>query len=135
MSRLHGRDVMLFDGDCGICTKTAEIIKSLDTKNAFVVEPYFAFSEDELAPFDLDYAQSAEYLRVIAMDGQVYSGAAAVNYIGLRLFPLSLLFALLYIFPFGLFIEAIAYDLIARYRTEISSTLGLTKCAVRQLES
>ena len=132
MSRLIGQDTMLFDGDCGICTKSAQLAEKLDTDNLLQVIPYFDFSESELAAYGLTYADCTEYLRVVTKDGRVYSAANAVNYCGLKLWPLSPLFALLHLFPFILPFEAIVYDLVARNRTKISGMLGLNACTVRR---
>lgn len=130
MSRLVGRDTMLFDGDCGICTKSAQIAERLDQDNLLQIQAYYEFSQEELAVYGLDYDDCTEYLRVVTKDGAVYSGAAAINYCGLKLWPLSPLFMLLHIFPIILPFEAIVYDLIARNRTKVSGMLGLTKCKV-----
>ena len=130
MSRLAGRDTMLFDGDCGICTKSAELARKLDTNNQLQVQAYFEFSEAELAPYGLTYEDCTEYLRVITADGQVYTGATAINYCGLKLFPFSIAVGLLYWLPFLLPFEAIVYHLVATNRTAISSAIGLDACKV-----
>ena len=33
-----GKDYLLFDGDCGICTWSSEIVKRMDAKRLFTVE-------------------------------------------------------------------------------------------------
>lgn len=122
---------VLFDGDCGICTQSAELARRLDRAGLLHIQPYYEYSEAQLATHGLSYELCVDYLQVIGEDGRVYAGHNAVNYIGLRLFPLSIAFALLYLFPPLLWLEAIAYGLIARHRTKISASLGLTACRVR----
>jgi predicted DCC family thiol-disulfide oxidoreductase YuxK len=132
MNRLQGRDTMLFDGDCGICTKSAQWAEALDKDNALQIKAYFEFSEEELAAYGLDYAQCSDYLRVVAADGAVYSGAAAINYCALKLLPSSLPAALLQFMPFILPFEALVYHFVAKNRTQISIRLGLNACKVER---
>ncbi len=132
MNRLHGRDTMLFDGDCGICTKTAQWGEALDKNNDLQIKAYFEFTEEELAEYGLDYEKCAEYLQVVASDGAVYSGAAAINYCAMRLFPTSIPAALLQFMPFILPFEALVYHLVAVNRTQISIKLGLNACKVER---
>ena len=127
------RTAVLFDGDCGICTQFAELARKLDADGVFLIQPYFEFSEDELARYGLSYEKCVDYLQVIGEDGQIYSGHNAVNYVGLRFFPVSVLFGLLYLLPPLLWLEAIGYALVAKNRTKISATLGLNACRVRTI--
>ena len=128
---LAGRDNVLYDGDCGICSWSAQLVGKLDSRGSMNVEPYFSYTEFEISAYGLDYEQCRDYLCVVGADGRVHRGAAAVNYVGLRLFPLSIVFALLHLFPFVLPIEAAVYHLIARNRTKISTLLGMNACKVR----
>lgn len=125
---------VLFDGDCGVCSWSADLVKRLGRPDLFEVVPYFEYTEPELARFGLDYQQCVEYLCVVGPDQRVYKGAAAVNFVGLRLFPFSIAFALLYVFPFVLPLEALVYDAIAKNRTSISGLFGLNACKVRALD-
>ncbi len=95
------------------------------------ITPYFEYGEDQLREYGLDYEQCVEYLCVVTRDGRVLKGAGAVNFVGLRLFPFSIFFALLYLFPFVLPLESAVYDLVARNRTRISGFFGLNACKVR----
>jgi len=122
---------VLFDGDCGICTHFGELAKRLDREGLLQVQPYYEVPEDELRPYGLTYEACVDYLQVIGEDGLVYSGHNAVNYVGLRLFPLSIAFALLYFFPPLLWFEAIGYALVAKNRTKISAKLGMNACRIR----
>lgn len=125
------RHSVLFDGDCGICSWSAQFADRWDKGGDLKVTPYFEYSESELAAYGLDYEQCVEYLCLVTSDGRVLRGSAAVNFIGLRLFPFSVFFALLYFFPFVLPIESLLYDLVASYRTKISGLFGLDACKIR----
>lgn len=125
------RNAILFDGDCGICTQFAEVVQKLDTGGLFLVQPYYEFSQDELALHDLSYEMCVDYLQVIGSAGEIYSGHNAVNYVALQLFPLNIVFGLLYFFPPALWLEAIGYAVVAKNRTKISTLLGLNACRIR----
>lgn len=125
------RNTILFDGDCGICTQSAELARRLDRTGQFTITPYYEFSTEALASYGLSYETCVDYLQVVGEEGQVYSGHNAVNYVGLRLFPVSIAFGVLQFFPPLIWLEAIAYALIAKNRTRISAALGLTACRVR----
>jgi predicted DCC family thiol-disulfide oxidoreductase YuxK len=57
-----GRDYLLFDGDCGVCSRSAEVAKRLDGGHGFIVEPYQAFDESELMRFGIDYEKCSRAL-------------------------------------------------------------------------
>jgi len=56
MIDLGDRGLLLFDGDCGVCSKLAEWAAERDGGRYFRVEPYFEFSEEQLAPYGLNWA-------------------------------------------------------------------------------
>ena len=120
--------LVLFDGDCGICTVAADHARRLDTRGAWRIEPYQSFGAEELAALGLDEAQCAQYLRVVDARGRVHSGALAVNRFLWDVAPWSVLVGLLYVFPALLLAEVAVYELVARNRTKISSWLGLNAC-------
>lgn len=123
----------LFDGDCGICSRLVELGREIDRDGTFIFEPYFRFSEEELAPHGLDHAACSRAARLILPDGTVRSGAFAVNGFLLRFFPLSVIVWLIYLlFPVMVPLEMLGYALVARNRHHISRWLGLSACAVRQ---
>src|SRR2546428_1387757 len=82
-----GRDYLLFDGDCGVCSWSAEVAKRMDRGRGFIIEPYQAFDESELARFGIDYEKCSRALQVITRKGRVYAGAFGVNYFLWRRVP------------------------------------------------
>ncbi|MCI0336167.1 MAG: DUF393 domain-containing protein [Acidobacteria bacterium] len=127
-----GKDYMLFDGDCGICTYSAEIVKKMDEDAQFIVEPYQAFPEDELKKFKITYEKCTKNLQVITSKGRVYAGAFAVNYFLWHQFPWSLLVILIYVLPVLLLFELIGYRLVQRNRYRLSQWFGLKACLLKR---
>jgi predicted DCC family thiol-disulfide oxidoreductase YuxK len=123
-----GKDHLLFDGDCGVCTWSAEWVKRMDRDGQFIVEPYQMFAESELMRFGIDYQDCDRALQVITRRGRVHRGAFGVNYFLWRRFPWSLLVVLIYAIPILLVLELIGYRLVANHRHRISQWFGLKAC-------
>ncbi len=123
-----GRDYLLFDGDCGICTYSAEIVKRMDRDKRLIVEPYQIFSEEELMRVGITYEQCSKAIQVITRKGRVYRGAFGLNYFLWQRFPWSLLVILIYAIPILLLLEIIGYRLIAINRHRISQWFGMKAC-------
>jgi predicted DCC family thiol-disulfide oxidoreductase YuxK len=120
--------MMLFDGDCGICTYFADWVKRIDRRGLFQVCPYQSFSEDVLRRWGITYDDCARKLQVVSRRGRVYRGAFAVNYFGWQYPPWSVAIFLLYVIPPLLVLEIAGYALVARYRTQLSRWFGLKAC-------
>lgn len=135
MNRINlkaGKDYLFFDGDCGICTWSAEAAKRIDAKQQFVIEPYQSFEERELMGFGINYDKCAQKLQVITTQGRVHSGAFGVNYFLWGQFPWILLIAVIYALPLLLLLELIVYRLVASNRHLISNWLGMKACSIRR---
>lgn len=123
--------VMLFDGDCGICSWSAERARRIAQRSGYRVEPYFAFSEEQLADVGLTYEACTVKLKVVAPGGRVWGGAFAVNHFLWKHPPLSVIPVIVAVlFPL-LLVEVVLYKVVARNRHRISRWLGMTACAVR----
>lgn len=129
--QLGEKAYMLFDGDCGICTRAAEWVRKLDTKNLLVIEPYQNFSVTELSDFGINPEQCAKKLQVLTPAGKVYQGAFAVNYVGWQYLPWRLLVLVIYLFPPFLLLEIFGYWLVAKNRARISHWLGMRACLLK----
>jgi predicted DCC family thiol-disulfide oxidoreductase YuxK len=132
MIELGQQAYMLFDGDCGICSWSAERVKKIDRRKLFIIEPYQSFPETELAKFAITYAQCDQKLHVITPRGKVYRGAFAVNYILWQYLPWSLLVFLIYALPPVLLAELLVYDWVARHRSQLSHRFGLQACRLNR---
>lgn len=126
------RDHLLFDGDCGICTYSAELLKRMDRNHQFVIEPYQMFSEEELAPFGITYEKCSRALQVITRKGRVYPGAFGVNYFLWQRFPWTLGVILIYGLPVLLLLELIGYRIVANNRHRLSQWFGMKACLLKR---
>jgi len=125
------RAQLLYDGDCGVCTRLAEILQELDSAHEFAIKPYRSFTEDDLKRYGLSYEDCSNRAYAITPIGKTYGGAFAVNYFFWRRFPWSLLVILIYAFPPLLLAELLCYYLIAKNRYRISRWLGLEACRIK----
>ena len=133
MFKLGTQNYLLYDGDCGVCTKLAERAKKMDRKRRFLIEPYQNFSDQDLSQAGLNQSMCARKLQLIASTGAVYGGAFAVNQFlwtcGLRSV------ALMYAIPPFLLAEVLGYAVFARHRHRISRWMGLNECSVAHRNS
>ena len=123
---------LLFDGDCGVCTYSAELAKQIDRKKRFRIEPYQRFPEEQLRRWGLSYEQCARKVQVLSRRGRAHSGAFGINYFLFSYFPWSLLVILVYAIPVLLLLELIGYALVAKHRHRISRWFGLKACLMKQ---
>ena len=122
--------MLLFDGDCGICTKLAGRAAMIDRRRRFRIEPYQAIEESQLAAHGLDHRRCSRALQLILPDGRTRSGAFAVNGFLAAYMPWRLLVPVVYvIFPL-LVLEVLGYALVARNRHRISRWVGLDACRI-----
>ncbi len=128
----RGRDYILFDGDCGICSYSAEKIKQIDVGSRFIVEPYQAFPEIELKEFGITYAHCDRSLQAITRKGRVYGGALGVNYFLWTRFPWTLVVILIYAIPVLFLLELIGYRLVADNRGRLSQWFGMKACLIKK---
>jgi len=132
MEALGTYDILLFDGDCGICTKSAEIAARIAAKRngAYRVKPYQAIPEDDLRRFGTDYAKCSQKIHSITRNGQTYAGAFSVNHFLWRHFPWTLIPLTIYLLPPLILAEIGLYAVVARNRHRISRWFGLNSCAI-----
>ena len=131
MIDLGNKGLLLFDGDCGVCSKLADWAAQRDGGRHFRVEPYFEFTEEQLDPYGLTWDDCTRAVQLITPQGRVIEGAFAVNRFLWTQAPFKPLVAMVYLlFPL-LGIEMIGYSLVARNRHRISAALGMNECKVR----
>jgi predicted DCC family thiol-disulfide oxidoreductase YuxK len=135
MIREADRHYVLFDGDCGICSYSAQWVMRRDHKARFAVEPYQLSSEEALSAAGLSYEKCARKAWVVSRSGRLYGGAFAINYVLLSFFPWSLLVLLIYACPPFLLIEVIVYYFVAKNRHVLSRWLGLRSCGIRDAQA
>ena len=128
----RGKKYLLWDGDCGVCSRSVEIVEQIDTKKKFSVEPYQKFPEEELKRFGLTYRKCEREIQVITPEGRVYGGAFGVNYFLSHYFPWSLLVRVVHAIPVFTLLEIIGYRIVATNRRHISQWLGLKACSLNK---
>jgi predicted DCC family thiol-disulfide oxidoreductase YuxK len=130
MKLAEQQNYLLYDGDCGVCTRLTDYAKIIDKTQLFKFVAYQAVDETELARQGLTYAACGRKLQVITAAGKVYGGAFGVNYFLWQRLPWKICVLFVYLLPPLLVLEIIGYALFARYRRHISQWLGLTACAL-----
>ena len=126
---------MLFDGDCGICTKLAQKAARIDRRRLFRIHPYYEFTEEELAIYGITYDDCTRSIQLIRPNGKVSRRAFAVNRFLIHYWPWKVLVALMYVIPIFLVFETLGYVLVARNRIRISGWFGLDECKIRFTEN
>ncbi|MBK8313932.1 MAG: DUF393 domain-containing protein [Acidobacteria bacterium] len=126
-----GANYLLFDGDCGICSRLSETARSLDHRNRFRIRPFQSFSETELQRFGIDYDDCTKGLQSITAGGRVRSKSGAVNYFLWSIPKFRPLVILIYLIPIILLGEIVVYRIIANNRQRISARFGLRACNLK----
>ena len=116
--------VLIFDGDCGFCTTTANYIKAHSSVEIEIQPWQWA----ELADFGLTKEQASAKVQMV-VDGQVYSGHKAFAKILCiqKQWWFKLLGAILVIPPFS-WGARIGYYFVAKYRHKLPG--GTPACAL-----
>jgi predicted DCC family thiol-disulfide oxidoreductase YuxK len=130
-----GRDYLLFDGDCGVCSWSAEVARRMDRRRQFIIEPYQMFDESELMRFGINYEKCSRALQVITRKSRVYAGAFGVNYFLWRQSLWWLAVVLIYAIPVLLLFEVIGYRIVADNRHRISQWFGMRACLVKESDT
>lgn len=130
MNALGTYDLLLFDGDCGICSRSAEIAKRIARRSGYQVEPYQRIPEEDLKRFGIDYEKCSRRIYAITRDGKAYGGAFGLNHFCWRHFPWTILPLIIYLLPPLLVVEIILYKIVAKNRHTISRWLGLDACLI-----
>ncbi len=122
------QDVLIYDGDCGVCQWAASWLKRRDKAHRMAILPF-----QEIDPADywpgLTVQECARVVQFISAEGRRFTAARAMFEALRRLpFPWSWLAALL--IPFSPVFEPL-YALFARHRFRVSAWLGLDACRPR----
>lgn len=123
------KGLVIFDGDCGICTWTSEWIEKKDRHGKLEVKPYQVLDLKKIdSSLSQELTQSSVYF--VSQEGKIFSHARAIFEIGKRL-PgivgfLNSIFANRF---FGWLFKPL-YKLVAANRTRISKLFGLNACTL-----
>lgn len=121
---------LLYDGDCGICSKSAELVHKYDKNKYFEIIPYQFFDFDQYPKLNENIAQTTVILIRKDLSKHLAESAAVfeilANLSGVYKFLGQILNN-----PVFIFISNPIYRLIAKNRAKISTMLGLSACKVR----
>ena len=121
--------IVLYDGDCSLCTFQMRVITWLDWFNAVSLLPIADPRAATLAP-QLTREDLLEAIHCLTRDGQIHRGARCLRFIGLRM-PLAFPFALLLWIPGVIYLAEIGYRWISRNRHLLSRVFGCKEaCAI-----
>lgn len=121
-------DLVLFDGDCGLCRAFAHWVRRRDRRGHFLWLPYQEASPEKLATWGLSPQRCAQRLYLITRRGRILSGAFGINAILLHLSGWRWLVLALYALPPLLLLQMALYALIAKYRHRLSHWMRLRAC-------
>ena len=122
-------NVVLYDGDCSLCTFQMRVITWLDWFNTVSLVPIADPRAREIAP-RLTHTDLHEAIHCVAGNGKIYRGARCLRFIGIRM-PLAFPFAMLLWIPGIIYIAEIFYRWISRNRYLLSRVFGCKEaCAI-----
>lgn len=116
------REYVLWDGDCGFCRRSSQVLARWDT-TGFIFAPYQSFGEDELKKVGLSYRQCARELKIVSRTGRTFGGAFAINYFFWRQPRLQFIVLLCCLFPPLFLLQVLAYKAVAENRLLFSKIL------------
>ena len=128
MNERHATHIVLYDGDCSLCTFQMRVITWLDWFNAVSLLPIADPRAAALAP-QLTREDLLEAIHCLTRDGKIHRGARCLRFIGLRM-PLAFPFALLLWLPGVIYLAEIGYRWISRNRHLLSRVFGCKEACV-----
>jgi predicted DCC family thiol-disulfide oxidoreductase YuxK len=130
---IDSRHILLYDGDCGVCSVFADAAQRLDKKKLFQIMPYQAFPENAKQTYHLSDAMFERGLYLVRPDcGKVHHGVFALNRFFFHFFPFNVFLVFIYAIPVFLLAELLVYRLVAKHRSRISTFMGIKACAIRK---
>jgi predicted DCC family thiol-disulfide oxidoreductase YuxK len=129
MTEQRATHIVLYDGDCSLCTFQMRVITWLDWFNTVSLVPIADPRAHEIAP-RLTRTDLHEAIHCVAKNGRIYRGARCIRFIGLRM-PLALPVSLLLWFPGVIFVAEFFYRWVSRHRYLLSRMFGCKEaCAI-----
>ncbi len=123
-------DLLIFDGDCGICTTTAEYIKKRSNESFIKVKPYQVLNLNEIHN-ELNAVKTSKSVYFYEVNtSRIYSKSKAVFMALKKMNGVYKVMGYLLDNPLFVFISNPIYNLIAKNRTKISKLFGLNACKI-----
>ena len=129
MNEPRATHIVLYDGECSLCTFQMRVITWLDWFHAVSLLPIADPRAAVLAP-QLTREDLLEAIHCLTKDGKIHRGARCLRFIGLRM-PLAFPFALILWIPGVIYLAEIGYRWISRNRHLLSRVFGCKEaCAI-----
>lgn len=123
------QQTVLYDDACSLCTFQMKMLSWLDWSNRLSLVPLSDPRAQQTAP-KLTQEILQEAIHCVTPEGQIYRGARALRFIGMRL-PLMLPLALVLWLPGVIFFAELAYQWVSRNRHLLSRVFGCKDaCAI-----
>lgn len=123
------RHVVLYDGDCPMCTFQMKVLTWLDWLNAAQLIPLADPFAKSLVPW-LTQEDLLEAVHCVTPEGTVYRGARCIRFIGMRM-PLLVPLALVLWIPGVIWVAERIYQWVSRNRHLIGKVFGCkSACAI-----
>ena len=121
--------IVLYDGECSLCTFQMKLLTWLDWCNVLSLLPISDPSAAELAPH-LTREELLEAIHCLSRQGHLYRGARCIRFVGMRL-PLLIPVALVLWIPGVIWIAEKLYTQLSRNRHLLSRIFGCKEaCAI-----
>ena len=124
-------DLLIFDGDCGICTFFSEFVQKRSSANKLQIKPYQILNLSEIHQ-DLDELKTSQSLYLVTEDKVLYNRSKGVFEVMKRMNGIYKLIGFILSNPIAVVLFNPIYKWIAKNRTKISSKLGLNACNIRK---
>ena len=122
-------NVVLYDGDCSLCTFQSRVITWLDWFNTVSLLPIADPLAHEIAP-RLTRTDLQEAIHCVTRGGKIHRGARCLRFIGTRM-PLAAPFSLVMWMPGVIFVAEFFYRRLSRNRYMLSRIFGCKEaCAI-----
>lgn len=112
------RHVVVYDGECGLCRRSVELLRSWDRHGRLELLPFQAADVMDRFP-EVEAAEFRAAVQLIAPDGRRWSGADAIEKV-LALTPRGRPIAWLFELPFARPIARRVYRWVARNRGKLA---------------
>lgn len=123
------KDVLLYDGDCPLCTFQSRLLSWLDWRGIVEMVPLKDPRSVGLAP-GITREDLLEAIHCITPGGTIHRGARAIRHLGMRI-PLLVPVGLLLWVPGVIRVAEVVYAFVSRHRLLLSRLFGCRgACAI-----
>src|SRR3954468_8260410 len=129
MGMARPKHIVLYDGECSLCTFQMKVLTWLDWFHTAELCPLSDARTEVLAP-QISREQLLEAIHCISNKGEIYRGARAIRFVGMRM-PLLVPLALILWVPGVIQVAEKIYGWVSRNRYLLSRLFGCKEaCAL-----